>query len=470
MTEPTHDRDAAGARDTLLGKLARNIVAFDANRVEGHALARAKACIADTIGVMLAGAQEACARILLRVPGVAQAPGPCTILGTGIRTSALDATLVNGTSSHALDYDDISGDFGGHPSVPLVPLLLALGQERGGTGRDFLAAYAVGVETEIRLARAAHPVHYDKGWHPTATLGVFGAAAAGARYLKLDVARTTMALAIAGSLANGLKASFGTMTKPLHVGHCGRSGLFAALLASEGYEGAADLLEHHQGYFQVFNGAGNFNPDAVLQDWGHPLEIAGPTIGIKQFPCCGSTHASIAAALNLAQRHDLRAADVARIEIMPNRHRLKHTDKPYPASSLDAKFSVQYVVARALVSGNVRLRDFENDAYLEPEIQRLLGLTQAVPHPGMGEGGPQWGTEIIVTLKDGSRHAERIANMVSRDGSCPMSRAELKAKFDDCSQRVLPAGQADALFEQLWALEQVQDMKASAAWLQAGAA
>jgi 2-methylcitrate dehydratase PrpD len=459
------DHESAGASGTLLENLARKIAAFDESLLNGYALEQAKACIADTIGVTLAGSREPCTQLLLRTPGVAQAPGRCVILGTGFKTSALDAALVNGTASHALDYDDLCGDFGGHHSAPLVPLLLALAQERGGTGRDFLAAYAVGVETEIRLARAAHPVHYDKGWHPTATLGVFGAAAAAAYYLKLDAHRITMALAIAGSLANGLKASFGTMTKPLHVGHCSRSGLFAALLAEQGFDGAANLLEHHQGFFQVFNGEGNFNLQAVLQDWGNPLEIAGATIGIKQFPCCGSTHAAIAAALNLVQRHDIRSADVARVDILPNRHRLKHTNKPYPASSLDAKFSVQYTVARALVSGNVRLRDFEDEAYLEPEIQRMLGLVDARPHPDMGDDGPQWGAEVIVTMNDGTVHAERIANMVSRDGSCPMSREELKIKFDDCSQRALPAVQASALFERLQSLQNVADMRESASWL-----
>lgn len=443
---------------TLLERLAERIVAFDADLLQGHALDQAKACITDTVGVTLAGYGERCTQLLLGTPGVAQAPGPCLILGSKTTTSALDATLVNGTASHALDYDDLCGDFGGHHSAPLVPLLLALAQERGGSGRDFLAAYAVGVETEIRLARAVHPLHYDKGWHPTATLGVFGAAAAAARYLGLDADRTAMALAIAGSLTGGLKASFGTMTKPLHVGHCGRNGLLAALLAQRGFDGAADLLEHHQGFFQVFNGNGSFDAQAVLRDWCDPLEISGKTIGLKQFPCCGSTHASIHAALALARRHGIRAANIEKVEILPNRHRLKHTNKPRPASSLDAKFSVQYVVAQALVSGNVRLGDFENEAYLEPEVQRLLTMIEARPNPSMGDDGPQWGTEVIVTMKDGKVHAEHIANMVSRDGSYPMTRAELKEKFDDCSRRCLPAAQAGALFERLQVLQDLPDL------------
>lgn len=453
------DKQAVVANESVVSILADKISSFGTDRLTSRALEQAKHCIADTVGVMLAGAGEACARILAGTPGVATAPGPCLILGGTRTTSALDAALVNGTASHALDYDDICGDFGGHHSAPIVPMLLALAQERGGSGLRFLAAYVVGVETEIRLARAVHPHHYDKGWHPTATLGVFGAAAAASHFIGLDAGRTAMALAIAGSLAGGVKASFGTMTKPLHVGHCGRDGLLAALLAEKGFDGSPQIFEHPQGFLNVFNGKGTFDISAMMRGWGQQLEIAGETIGIKQFPCCGSTHAAITAALALVRRHGIDARDVARIEILPNVNRLRHTDKPWPASSLEAKFSVQYVVARAIQSGNVRLEDFERDAHLQPEIQRLLGVTQARPHPEMGDGGPQWGAEVIITMADGRVYAERIANLVSRDGSYPMTADEMKEKFANCAARVLDATRVEGLFERLQALELVGDIR-----------
>src|SRR5262249_1036915 len=151
--------------------------------------------------------------------------------------------------------------------------LLALAEERGATGEAFIAAYVIGVETEIRLARAVNFHHYDKGWHPTATLGTFGAAAACAHLIGLDASRTATALSIAASLARGLKANFGTMTKPLHIGHCGRNGLFAALLAENGFEAAADVFEHHQGFLNVFNGPGSFDIEKAFANWGEPWEI-----------------------------------------------------------------------------------------------------------------------------------------------------------------------------------------------------
>ncbi|MDB5839311.1 MAG: mmgE/PrpD family protein [Herminiimonas sp.] len=454
-----------GGGRSVLSILAEKISTFDISRVSGRAMTQAKHCILDTLGVTLAGSREACTQILLRTPGVATAPGPCLILGSSRTTSALDAALVNGTASHALDYDDICGDFGGHHSVPIVPMLLALAQDRGGSGRQFLTAYIVGVETEIRLARAVHPHHYNKGWHPTSTLGVFGAAAAASRFLGLNAHRTAMALAIAGSMAGGLKASFGTMTKPLHVGHCARDALLATLLAEGDFDGSMQIFEHPQGFLNVYNGSGTFDVGAMMQGWGEQLEIEGESIGLKQFPCCGSTHAAITAALKLVKQHGIIASNVARIEILPNANRLKHTNKPWPASSLDAKFSVQYVVARAIASGNVRLEDFEGDAYLDPVVQNLLGITQARPHPEMGSDGPQWGAEVVITMIDGSVHVERINNLVSRDGSYPMTASELKEKFENCSLRVLEAVLVEGLFERVQALELIDDIQELSLWL-----
>jgi 2-methylcitrate dehydratase PrpD len=336
----------ASAELTLLQRLAQKVHAFEKRQVTKASIAQARACILDAIGVTLAGYPEPCTQILLKTPGVATAPGPALIFGSARRTSALDAALINGVASHALDFDDFSAIMGGHHSVPLVSTLFALTEERGGTGEDLIAAYVIGVEVEIRLARAVNFHHYDKGWHPTATLGVFGAAAAACHLMKLDLERTTMALCIAASLASGLKANFGTMTKPLHIGQCCRNGLFAALLAEEGFEAATDVFEHQQGFLNVFNGPGTFDTGKLFENWGMPLEIEAKSIALKQFPCCGSTHPAINMALQLRREDKVAAADISSIEVLPHGRRLRHTNTPHPQTPLEAKFSVQYVVAR----------------------------------------------------------------------------------------------------------------------------
>jgi 2-methylcitrate dehydratase PrpD len=438
---------------TVLQSLAERVTGFDARRLTPKALNVARAGVLDTVGVMLAGVPEPATQILLKTPGVADAPGPALIAGTAKRTSLLDATLVNGTASHALDYDDFSGSMGGHQSVPLVAPLLALGEAKAASGRALLEAYALGVETEIKLARAVNFHHYDKGWHPTATLGMFGTVAACARLVGLDAERTTTALAIAASFASGLKANFGTMTKPLHVGHSARSGLLATLLAEQGFEAAADAFEHAQGFLDVFNGPGTYRIEALLDGWEGPLELEADDLGLKQFPCCGSTHAAIMMTLEL-RREGARAGDVAHVTVLPHRRRLKHTDNPRPQTPLEAKFSVQYVVARALQDGAVRLKDFEGAAFREPEIAALLDRTEARAHPDMADdAAQQWGAEVVLDMKDGRRLAKRIENMTGRGGPIPMSSDELFEKFEDCAARALPREQVMPLFERLETLD-----------------
>ncbi len=440
-------------------RLAEKICGFDARSISRKALSQSRDCILDTIGVTLAGIPEDATRILLDTPGVADAPGPALIFGTDRRTSALDATLVNGTASHALDYDDFSGVLGGHQSVPLVAMLFALGEERRASGRDVLTAYVIGVETEIRLARAVNFHHYDKGWHPTATLGIFGTAAAAARLLRLDKAKTATALAIAASLASGLKANFGTMVKPLHIGHCGRSGLFAALLAERGFDASRNVFEHHQGFLDVFNGPGTYDIERMFAGWGESLEIADPSIALKQFPCCGSTHPAIMMALRLREEEGIRTEQIDRIEVLPHGRRLRHTDKPDPRTPLEGKFSVQYVVARALHDGAVRLKDFEESAVTEPAMRRLLEITTAKAHPEMADDSPdQWGAEVIVTTKDGRRLSRRVENVVGRGGDYPMNSDELWEKFSDCAVRALPREQIAPLFERLETLDSVSEI------------
>ena len=440
-------------------RLAEKICGITADHVTELARKRARHSIIDTVAVTLAGLPEACTQILLKTGGIAQGPGDALIFGTDRRTSALDATFVNGTASHVLDFDDFSGVFGGHQSVPLVAPLIAIGEERKVSGRQLLIAYLVGVETELKLARAVHYHHYDKGWHPTSTLGTIGAAAAVAHLLKLGPQRTATALAIAASLSSGLKSNFGTMTKPLHIGQCGRNGLMAALLAEAGFEANHSAYEHQQGFFNVFNGPGLFDMEKALADWWAPAEIEQKGIALKQFPCCGSTHPAIVLALALRREENIRPSDIAKIQVLPNGRRLRHTNTPHPTTPLQAKFSVQYVVARALLTGAVRLKDFEGDAHYDPEIAKLLKITDAQPHPEMTESSSQqWGAEVIVTLKDGRKLSRRVDNMVGRDGDHPMSNDELWEKFDDCARRSLPREQIAPLFERLETIDAVADL------------
>jgi 2-methylcitrate dehydratase PrpD len=451
---------------TLLQRLSAKVAAFGPADITPHAVHLARTAIIDTLGVTLAGAVEPAAALLRETPGIAPPGSPCTVFGTGLKTSALDATFLNGVASHALDYDDFSEPMGGHQSVPLVAPLMAVAEERGHSGAQLIEAYLVGIETEIRVARAVNFVHYDKGWHPTATVGIFGSVAAVGHLIGLPEAKMTTAFGIAASLASGLKANFGTMVKPLHIGQSARNGLLAVMLAERGYDANPAALEHPQGYLNVFNGPGQYDAERLFADWAAPLEILSPSMGLKQFPCCGSTHPAIAAMLALREEEGIRATDVAKIDVMPHGRRLRHTNTPTPQTPLQAKFSVQYVVVRALLDGAVRLGHFEDDAPLQPEIRALLAKTTATAHPDMADDAAhQFSAEVRVTLDDGRVVSRRIDNLVGRGGTCPMSSDELWEKFSDCGVRSLPEHHLPRLFERLEALETVAEIRELAALL-----
>src|SRR5438270_2016840 len=415
---------------TLIEGIAERIAAIHYDGLPPEAVRWAKAAILDTVGVTLAGAAGPCARIAAGVLGLGQSGGECLIFGSDRRASPLDAALINGTAAHVLDFDDVSNSLGGHPSAPILPAIFALGEvidcpEKPIGGRDFITAYVAGFETETRIARGVHFHHYEKGWHPTATLGVFGAVAASCHLLGLNRAKTAQALAIAASLASGLKANFGTMTKPLHVGHTARNGLFAAMLARDGFTANPAALEHKQGFLMVFNGAGTFDAEVISRDWGEPYDIVRPGLGVKQHPCCGSTHPAIDALLLLRAAHEIAPERVARIDSWTHPRRLAHTDRPDPQSGLDAKFSVQYCLARALMQGQIRLEDFEGEAFRDAAARALMQRVHAAPHPEMGPqgdktGGEHLGAEVRVTLDDGRVLAKRVGAALGRGPDNPL--------------------------------------------------
>ena len=287
---------------SLARQLAERVTALRHEDFPPEATAWGKVAVLDTLGVTLAGSDEEAPRIVEDVLELQSGDGPCLIFGASRRVRPLDAALVNGTAAHALDYDNTAKNLGGHVSAVMLPALLAAAEAHGAGGRDLLLAHAAGYEVGAAIGRSVNPHHTEKGWHPTATVGVFAVTAACAKLLKLTAGETETALALATSLAAGTKANFGTMTKPLHAGLCARNGLLAVLLARKGFTANPGAFEHKQGYFNVFNGPGNYDAARALAGWGD-WEIVSPGASYKIYPCCYSTHAAVEATLNLVRRH-----------------------------------------------------------------------------------------------------------------------------------------------------------------------
>jgi 2-methylcitrate dehydratase PrpD len=419
----------------------------------------AKQGILDTIGVTLAGANEETTQTVARALRPTLAPGPALIFGSTRRIDVLNAALINGVAAHALDFDDCSNTLGGHPSAPILPALWTIAT--GVSGKAFIAAYAAGFECETRIARAVHFHHYEKGWHPTATLGTFGSAAACGHLLKLTVDEIAIALALAASMAAGIKANFGTMTKPFHVGQTTRNGLLAALLAKEGMTANIGALEHPQGFFAVFNGAGTFNPDRILEHWGDPYDLADPGIAFKQHPCCGSTHPAVDAMLHLRAQHGLSPERVSKVESWTHPRRLAHTNRPDPRSGLDAKFSIQYVLARALMHGIVSMEHFSDAAVGDPVARAVASRVHAAADPAAeSETGGHFFCRLKITTTSGEVLEHLQDRPIGRDKNHPLPPGALEAKFRDCAQRVLEPGAIETVVRQCAALETLPDVSA----------
>jgi 2-methylcitrate dehydratase PrpD len=256
------------------------------------------------------------------------------------------------------------------------------------------------------------------------------------------------------------------MTKPLHVGYCARNGLFAALLAERDFTANAGEFEHDQGFLDVFNGPGTYDTVRVLAHWGAPFDIVEPGIAIKQFPCCGSTHPALDVMLDLVRRHDLREENVARIECWTHARRLEHTNRPDPQSGLEAKFSVQYCLARAFTDRAIRIEHFEGDAFRDPAIRAIMPRVYAAAYTTtqFATDNP-FGAAVKVTTLDGKVLAGKIDEAVGRAGANPLPADRLREKFENCIGRALPVSRAAALAEMIEQLEMLADMRAVTALL-----
>ena len=430
---------------TLAGELATRIVSTRYEDLPAQALEYAKIGILDTLGVALAGSREEATRIAAKVVGLES--GASLIFGGNRRANALTAAFVNAIAANVLDFDDCTDHLGGHPSAPILPALFALAEELDANGRDVILAYVAGFETETQIGKGVNFRHYEKGWHATATLGVFGAASACARLLGLSHEQTTTALSLSASFAAGLKSNLGSMAKPLHVGQSSRNGLLAALLAREGFTANADALEHHQGFLDVFNGPGTYSVKRMLEKWGTPFDIALPGIAIKQHPCCLSVQSALDATLALVRAHDISADKVARIDSLTYARRLEHTNRPAPRSALEAKLSIQYCLARAVLDRQVVPGHFEGDAYRDAAVQRLMKVVYATPFPGPAPAeNDDFGAEIRITSVDGDTFTRTINRPVGHEPGVPLAAELLKTKFELCAAAVLRREQVSRVY------------------------
>src|SRR5277367_2850403 len=297
--------------ENLTRALARKSAVLEYEELPSEAHELARQCILDYFGVAVAGARDELVRLLLDELAEAGGAPQASVIGHQTRLPALSAALVNGAAGHALDYDDLNMAMPGHPSVAILPGLLALAELRRSSGRDVITAFVAGYETACRIGAALQPGHYNLGFHSTGTVGSFGAAAACARLLSLDAEATAIALGIAGTQAAGLKSQFGTMCKPLHAGKAAQNGLLAARLAQRGFSSRTDIVECVQGFASTHGP--DFAPDAALATPQAGFHLLANLF--KYHPACYFTHAPIECAGRLREEHRLTPDMIAGITL-----------------------------------------------------------------------------------------------------------------------------------------------------------
>ena len=374
------------------------IAGFDLKRVPPLALERARTAFVDTVGVMLAGSRSEPAALVLDIVRAEGAAPKAGIVGQSIRSSPQLAALANGVAGHALDFDFTY--LQGQLVAPVIPALLPLAESTGATQAETLAAFIAGFEVCSRLSRA-NPDHSMAAWHGTGTIGTIGAAAACAKLMKLKPAAIPDVLGIAVSMAAGVNANYGTMTKPLHAGQAARNAVLAAELGARGFTANRAAIEARGGFAGTFARGLQWQPQAFA-DLGETFDLAERGFRPKRYPCGGVIHTGIDAALKLRedlQRAGLSARDIVAIKAGISRYASERASEHYPANTEAAKFNLQYVVAYSFVHGAPGLAAFGEAAIGDLQVKALAERIAVAIDPQFADArGDYPATQIFATL------------------------------------------------------------------------
>jgi len=418
------------------------------------ALAVAKCAMQDCVGVALAGAAQPAGSIPAEWARRAGGAGIATVWGHGFKASPHDAALVNGTAAHALDYDDVTWGLIGHPSVSLVPAVIALGEAFNASGRDVLHAYVVGFEVMAKLGRTTQPRHsLDGGWHATGTIGAFGATAACCKLLKLDAEQAARALGIAFSMTSGNVSNFGTMCKPLHAGLAARNGVEAALWAQAGFTSLPHPFDGPRSFHEVYSRGlpADMEP---LQELGKDYELVLRGVVIKPYPCGVALHPAIDAVHALKMEHDFKPDDVVSAEAGTTRYTYDKLCYPVPRTGLEAKFSMPYTIARSILDDSIGFDTFTDPLVQDETAQELTRRISMYVHEGIDRSWKMGSRPVSVKLhlRDG-RVIERQVDISKGNPEVPMTPAEIDLKFEDCARFSLDPADYRAASQCLQAIE-----------------
>jgi 2-methylcitrate dehydratase PrpD len=436
-----------------------------------------KKSILDALGLALAGSRAesgSISRKYVEQAGVCN--GKATVIGSAQRTSPRFAALLNGISIHADDFDDTQLAAAKdrvyglliHPTVPVLPAIFALAEQRAVTGKEWMLAYQVGAEVECKIAEAISPRHYQAGFHTTGTCGPFGSAAACAKLLKFDLPETLKTFGLAASQSGGLRENFGTMTKPFQAGHAAESGLVSAELVALGWTAAEQILEADRGFFQAFGGS--YDPSAIMDRLGKPWTFASPGVSLKPYPSGSLTHPAMTELARLIEVNKLQAAQVEKVDIGANHNMTTTLLHHRPKTGLEAKFSMEFCLAILLLDRKAGLGQFSDKTVQRSDVQEMIRRINFYVDPEAENAGFDKMTSILkVHLRDGRMITGR-AEFARGSPANPMSFDEAATKFRGCAEFAeWPKAKTEQIIALTKSLEAATDMSALSPLLSAEA-
>jgi len=408
-----------------------------------------KLCLLDWIGVTLGGSREPVSDILLDFTGVMGGEKHASIIGKGIKTNVLLASLVNGTMSHALDFDDSHEESGIHPTVCLAPAVISVGEYKKSSGRDLITAFIVGFEVTARIGGALWLDQYRRGWHTTSTIGRFGAAIGAAKLMNLSLEQIVNAFGIAGSQMSGLREVFGTMNKPFHAGKAAMDGVLSAVLAKKNFDSSHRIFEGRYGLKNVYA------PEADLTHMtaGLGAEYQIMDVAFKPYASALATHSTIQAIETIKREGNIAAGEVQSIQIEFGGLPFSVVNNKNPHKELEGKFSVYQCAALAFLKERVTVDMFTLKEIHDPEIVAFRKKINVLQNPKL----KKFETIIKVVTNQG-KVFEHFIKMPKGSPEDPLTFIEMKTKFMDLARPVIPKENAEKIVEKIRFLPEIEDI------------
>ncbi len=434
------------------------------NHLPEEVVDRAKYLFLDFIGVAFRGSREDSSQSVFRfVRGMGRGARTGVIIGTKEKAPCVYSALANGTSSHAIEMDDVHNEASLHPGVVVFPAALATSEMVGATGQRFIEAVVLGYEVMTRLGRALRPeAHYKRGFHPTGTCGVFGSSVAASKIMGLRGGRMISAMGIAGSQAGGSMEFLaqGAWTKRFHAGWAAHGGMIAAQLARKGFRGPSSIVEGRDGFLHAYSDESD--ESKVLENIGSQFEILRTSV--KMHACCRYMQPPIDGILKIVKENDLQPDQVEKVRLGILRAGARLIVEPKevkynPQSIVDAQFSMPFGAAVALLYRKAGLREFHPSKIRSEDVKQMMKRVEWVADPELERTYPkQWRSKVEILTKGGKTYLAKI-EYPKGDPENPLSWKEMIEKFRDLSGRLMTEDRRSRIVDGVRRLEQIRDLQ-----------